>query len=319
MPVTDPDEADKQALAQLDTALRRRLLGQDKAVDTVVRAIRRGRLGLKDPRRPVGCFLLLGPSGVGKTQLCRSLAAALFGSEEALLRFDMSEYMEPHTVSRLLGSPPGYVGHEEGGQLTERVRRNPWSVVLLDELEKAHRDVWSVLLQVMEEGVLTDAQGRKTDFRNTVLVMTSNLGAQRFARGRRLGFNAGGEAEREELERAVLSDASNTFAPEFLNRLDAALVFHPLDGTTLNAITRQLLSETRKRLEKLGVTMAVEEEAVGLLAGKGTREYGARPLRRAIASLVEDPAADLMLSGRLKKGDTLCVSAQGEEVKVRLV
>ena len=319
VPVTDPDEADKQALAQLDTALRRRLLGQDKAVDTVVRAIRRGRLGLKDPRRPVGCFLLLGPSGVGKTQLCRSLAAALFGSEEALLRFDMSEYMEPHTVSRLLGSPPGYVGHEEGGQLTERVRRNPWSVVLLDELEKAHRDVWSVLLQVMEEGVLTDAQGRKTDFRNTVLVMTSNLGAQRFARGRRLGFNAGGEAEREELERAVLSDASNTFAPEFLNRLDAALVFHPLDGTTLNAITRQLLSETRKRLEKLGVTMAVEEEAVGLLAGKGTREYGARPLRRAIASLVEDPAADLMLSGRLKKGDTLCVSAQGDEVKVRLV
>ncbi len=288
-------------------------------MDTVVRAIRRGRLGLKDPRRPVGCFLLLGPSGVGKTQLCRSLAAALFGSEEALLRFDMSEYMEPHTVSRLLGSPPGYVGHEEGGQLTERVRRNPWSVVLLDELEKAHRDVWSVLLQVMEEGVLTDAQGRKTDFRNTVLVMTSNLGAQRFARGRRLGFNAGGEAEREELERAVLSDASNTFAPEFLNRLDAALVFHPLDGTTLNAITRQLLSETRKRLEKLGVTMAVEEEAVGLLAGKGTREYGARPLRRAIASLVEDPAADLMLSGRLKKGDTLCVSAQGDEVKVRLV
>ncbi len=320
VPVDDPDEADKKALAQLDAALRRRLLGQDKAVDTVVKAIRRGRLGLKDPRRPVGCFLLLGPSGVGKTQLCRSLAAALFGSEEALLRFDMSEYMEAHTVSRLLGSPPGYVGHEEGGQLTERVRRNPWSVVLLDELEKAHRDVWSVLLQVMEEGVLTDAQGRKTDFRNTVLVMTSNLGAQRFAKGRRLGFNAGGEAEREELERAVLSDASNTFAPEFLNRLDATLVFHPLDGTTLNAITRQLLSETRKRLEKLGVAMAVEEEAVGLLAGKGSsREYGARPLRRAIASLVEDPAADLMLAGRLKKGDTLCVSAQGDEVKVRLV
>ena len=320
VPVEDPDEADKQALAQLDAALRRRLLGQDKAVDTVVRAIRRGRLGLKDPRRPVGCFLLLGPSGVGKTQLCRSLAAALFGSEEALLRFDMSEYMEAHTVSRLLGSPPGYVGHEEGGQLTERVRRNPWSVVLLDELEKAHRDVWSVLLQVMEEGVLTDAQGRRTDFRNTVLVMTSNLGAQRFAKGKRLGFNAGGETEREELERAVLSDASNTFAPEFLNRLDATLVFHPLDGTTLNAITRQLLSETRKRLEKLGVAMAVEEEAVGLLAGKGSsREYGARPLRRAIASLVEDPAADLMLAGRLKKGDTLCVSAQGDEVKVRLV
>ena len=319
VPVQDPDEADKQALAGLDQALRRHILGQDKAVETVVKAIRRGRLGLKDPRRPVGCFLLLGPSGVGKTQLCRSLAGALFGSEEALLRFDMSEYMERHTVSRLLGSPPGYVGHEEGGQLTERVRRQPWSVVLLDELEKAHRDVWSILLQVMEEGVLTDAQGRKTDFRNTVLVMTSNLGAQRFAKGRRLGFAAGGEAEREELERAVLSDAGNTFAPEFLNRLDATLVFHPLDGATLSAITRQLLSETGRRLDKLGISMAVEEEAVSLLAGQSTREYGARPLRRAIASLVEDPAADLMLSGRLKKGDTLCVSAQGDQVQVRLV
>ncbi len=320
VPVCDPDEADKQALTELDARLRRRLLGQDKAVDTITRAIRRGRLGLKDPRRPVGCFLLLGPSGVGKTQLCRSLAGALFGSEEALLRFDMSEYMEAHTVSRLIGSPPGYVGHEEGGQLTERVRRHPWSVVLLDELEKAHHDIWSILLQVMEEGVLTDAQGRKTDFRNTVLVMTSNLGAQRFAKGRRLGFTAGGEAEREELERAVLSDAANTFAPEFLNRLDAALVFHPLDSATLDEIARQLLSETRRRLEKLGVAMAVEEEAVSLLARRGSsREYGARPLRRAIASLVEDPAADLMLAGQLKKGDTLCVSAQGDEVKVRLV
>ena len=320
VPICDPDEADRKALAELDSQLRRRLLGQDRAVETVVKAIRRGRLGLKDPRRPVGCFLLLGPSGVGKTQLCRSLAAALFGSEEALLRFDMSEYMEGHTVSRLLGSPPGYVGHEEGGQLTERVRRHPWSVVLLDELEKAHRDIWSILLQVMEEGVLTDAQGKKTDFRNTVLVMTSNLGAQRFAKGKRLGFAAGGEAEREELERAVLSDASNTFAPEFLNRLDATLVFHPLSGETLNAITRQLLSETGQRLDKLGIAMAVEEEAVSLLAGKGSnREYGARPLRRAIASLVEDPAADLMLTGQLKKGDTLCVSAQGDQVKVRLV
>ena len=320
VPVCDPDEADRKALAGLDAQLRRRLLGQDRAVDAVVRAIRRGRLGLKDPRRPVGCFLLLGPSGVGKTQLCRSLAAALFGSEEALLRFDMSEYMEAHTVSRLLGSPPGYVGHEEGGQLTERVRRHPWSVVLLDELEKAHHDIWSILLQVMEEGVLTDAQGRKTDFRNTVLVMTSNLGAQRFAKGRRLGFAAGGEAERAELERAVLSDAGNTFAPEFLNRLDATLVFHPLDGDTLSAITRQLLSETRQRLDHLGVSMEVEEGAVSLLARRGSdREYGARPLRRAIASLVEDPAADLMLAGRLKNGDAIKVVAQGGEVQVKLV
>ncbi len=320
VPISDPDEADRKALAGLDQALRQHILGQDRAVELVVKAIRRGRLGLKDPRRPVGCFLLLGPSGVGKTQLCRSLARALFGSEEALLRFDMSEYMEGHTVSRLIGSPPGYVGHEEGGQLTERVRRHPWSVVLLDELEKAHHDIWSLLLQVMEEGVLTDAQGRKTDFRNTVLVMTSNLGAQRFAKGRRLGFAAGGEAEREELERAVLSDAGNTFAPEFLNRLDATLVFHPLDKDTLSAITRQLLDETGKRLDKLGVSMEVEEGAVSLLARRGSdREYGARPLRRAIASLVEDPAADLMLSGRLKQGDAIKVVALGDEVKVKLI
>jgi ATP-dependent Clp protease ATP-binding subunit ClpC len=321
VPVTDPDEADRKALSQLETTLRRSILGQDSAVAAVTRAIRRSRLGLKDPRRPVGCFLLLGPSGVGKTQLCRALAAALFGSQDALLRFDMSEYMEAHTVSRLIGSPPGYVGHEEGGQLTERVRRNPWSVVLLDELEKAHRDIWSVLLQVMEEGVLTDGQGRKTDFRNTVLVMTSNLGAQRFGEGRRLGFaDSGGTAEREELERAVLSDARHTFAPEFLNRLDGTLVFHPLDGDTLGAITRQLLGETGQRLTRLGIGMEVDEEAVTLLSRQGSsREYGARPLRRAISQMVEDPVADLMLAGRLKKGNTLRVLAEDERIQIRLV
>ena len=317
VPVTDPDEAERKALTGLEEQLRRSLLGQDKAVEAVARAIRRSRLGLKDPRRPVGCFLLLGPSGVGKTQLCRSLAQCLFGSQEALLRFDMSEYMEAHSVSRLIGSPPGYVGHEEGGQLTERVRRAPWSVVLLDELEKAHRDIWSVLLQVMEEGVLTDAQGRKTDFRNTVLVMTSNLGARHFARGQRLGFSSGGAAQREEVEGAVLADARNTFAPEFLNRLDEVLVFHPLDQGTLEAVTRQLLGETQERLGKLGVAMETEAAAVELLARQGGgREYGARPLRRAISTLVEDPAADLMLEGRLKKGDTLKVTARGGAVQV---
>ncbi|MGO5023161.1 ATP-dependent Clp protease ATP-binding subunit [Lawsonibacter sp. LCP25S3_G6] len=320
VPVCDPDEADKKALAALEKELHRHLLGQDRAVEAVSKAIRRGRLGLKDPRRPVGTFLLLGPSGVGKTQLCRSLAATLFGSEDALLRFDMSEYMEAHSVSRLIGSPPGYVGHEEGGQLTERVRRHPWSVVLLDELEKAHRDVWSVLLQVMEEGVLTDAQGRKTDFRNTVLVMTSNLGAERFRAGKQLGFTMGQEQEREKIEAEVRSDARKTFAPEFLNRLDSILVFHPLDETTLSAITRQLLEETQQRLKQLGVAMEVEEEAVRLLAREGSdREYGARPLRRAIASLVEDPAADLMLSGQLKEGGILRVSAQDHRVQVKLV
>ena len=320
VPVTDPDEADKKALSTLEKELNRTLLGQDRAVEAVTKAIRRGRLGLKDPRRPVGCFLLLGPSGVGKTQLCRSLASALFGSQEALLRFDMSEYMEAHSVSRLIGSPPGYVGHEEGGQLTERVRKNPWSVVLLDELEKAHRDVWSILLQVMEEGVLTDAQGRRTDFRNTVLVMTSNLGARRFGKRQSLGFHTGGQAEREELERAVLADARSTFAPEFLNRLDATLVFHPLERDTLGQIARQVLLETGARLSKLGVTMEVEDQAVALLADRGAdREYGARPLRRAVSTLVEDPAADLILAGKLKQGDTLRVMAQEGQVRVQLV
>ena len=317
VPVCDPDEADRKALAGLETALCRDLLGQDQAAQTVARAIRRGRLGLKDPRRPVGCFLLLGPTGVGKTQLCRSLARTLFGSEEALLRFDMSEYMESHSVSRLIGSPPGYVGHEEGGQLTERVRRKPWSVVLLDELEKAHRDVWSILLQVMEEGVLTDAQGRKTDFRNTVLVMTSNLGARHFHQKARLGFSQGPEADRSALEQAVLREARNTFAPEFFNRLDAALVFHPLDGQTLAAITQQMLSQTGERLSALGIGLQVEPEAVRLLAQTGAgQDYGARPLRRAIAAQVEDPAADLMLEGCLKKGDSLQVWAEEGQIRV---
>ena len=318
VPVSDPTERDRRALATLEEALHRELLGQDEAARTVARAVRRGRLGLKDPRRPVGCFLLLGPSGVGKTQLCRALASALFGSQEALLRFDMSEYMEGHSVSRLIGSPPGYVGHDEGGQLTERVRRNPWSVVLLDELEKAHRDVWSILLQVMEEGVLTDAQGRRTDFRNTVLVMTSNLGAQHFRAQGRLGFLPEEGADRAAVERAVLAEARRTFAPEFLNRLDGTLVFHPLDGDSLAAITRQLLDQTGERLSALGVSLQVEEDAVRLLARAGSdRDYGARPLRRAIAAQVEDPAADLLLEGALCSGGTLRVVADGDCVQVR--
>ena len=308
VPVGDLEDGDRKALAGLEDTLRTTILGQDQAVEAVARAIRRGRLGLKDPNRPVGSFLLLGPSGVGKTQLCRSLAQTLFGSREALIRFDMSEYMEAHSVSRLIGSPPGYVGHEEGGQLTERVRRNPWSVVLLDELEKAHRDVWSVLLQVMEEGVLTDAQGRKTDFRNVVLVMTSNLGARHFRVGKRLGFGAGETQDRKAVEAAVLAEARATFAPEFLNRLDGVQVFHPLERDTLRAITRQLLEESGKRLSALGVTLEVEEDAVDCLAqGGGEKEYGARPLRRAIAAQVEDPAADLLLAGGIQAGDRLLV------------
>ena len=286
----------------------------------VAQAIRRGRLGLKDPRRPVGCFLLLGPSGVGKTQLCRSLAKTLFGSQDALLRFDMSEYMEAHSVSRLIGAPPGYVGHDEGGQLTERVRRNPWSVVLLDELEKAHRDVWSVLLQVMEEGVLTDAQGRKTDFRNTVLVLTSNLGAQLFQQRQPLGFLSGGEENRKQLEQGVLAQARKTFSPEFLNRLDHILVFHPLDEKALSAITLQLLEQSRQRLSAMGVELQVEDGVVPLLVRRGSsRDYGARPLRRAVTAQVEDPVADLLLASGEAPGGVVRVWAEGDQVQVNLV
>ena len=317
VPVSDPTERDRRALATLEETLHRELLGQDEAARTVARAVRRGRLGLKDPRRPVGCFLLLGPSGVGKTQLCRALASALFGSQEALLRFDMSEYMEGHSVSRLIGSPPGYVGHDEGGQLTERVRRNPWSVVLLDELEKAHRDVWSILLQVMEEGVLTDAQGRRTDFRNTVLVMTSNLGAQHFRAQGRLGFLPEEGADRAAVERAVLAEARRTFAPEFLNRLDGTLVFHPLDGDSLAAITRQLLDQTGERLSALGVSLQVEEDAVRLLARAGSdRDYGARPLRRYLQHTVETLISRKIVSDQVEPGSRITVECRDGELTV---
>ncbi len=320
IPVADLTERDRRALVTLEADLSRELLGQEQAVHAVAQAIRRGRLGLKDPRRPVGCFLLLGPSGVGKTQLCRSLAKTLFGSQDALLRFDMSEYMEAHSVSRLIGAPPGYVGHDEGGQLTERVRRNPWSVVLLDELEKAHRDVWSVLLQVMEEGVLTDAQGRKTDFRNTVLVLTSNLGAQLFQQRQPLGFLSGGEEDRKRLEQGVLAQARKTFSPEFLNRLDHILVFHPLDEKALSAITRQLLEQSRQRLSAMGLELQVEDGVVPLLVRRGaSRDYGARPLRRAVTAQVEDPVADLLLASGESPAGVVRVWAEGERVQVNLV
>lgn len=319
VPVSDPEEQDRQALLCLEDTLRRDILGQDAAVRAVAQSIRRGRLGLTDPNRPTGCFLLLGPSGVGKTHLCRTLAKALFGSEEALIRFDMSEYMESHAVSRLIGSPPGYVGHEEGGQLTGAVRRHPWSVVLLDELEKAHRDIWNLLLQVMEEGVLTDAQGRKTDFRNTILVMTSNLGAKRFAKGQTLGFSTTREAGDRDMEREVLSEAKNVFSPEFWGRLDGALVFHPLDENSLTAIAGHMLQQVGERLQTQGVTLLPDPGAAVFLARKARSSgHGARPLRRLTAQLVADPAAVLILSGALRPGQAIRLSVQDGDLHLAL-
>ena len=321
IPVTSLTRAEADRLLALEGELHRRVVGQDAAVTAVAKAVRRGRVGLKEPDRPTGSFLFLGPTGVGKTELCKALAAALFGTEEALLRFDMSEYMEKHTVSRLLGSPPGYVGHEEGGQLTERVRRRPYSVVLFDEIEKAHPDVWGILLQIMEDGVLTDAQGHKTDFRNTVVVMTSNVGAARLTgKGSRLGFSTGSGGEIrpiQELKAAVLEDLKRVFRPEFLNRVDETIVFQQLTRQELRRIAQRLLDRLRPRLEAREVALQVSDKALELLADTGfDPDYGARPLRRAIRAQVEEPLAELLLSGALGTGGTAVVLADGTQIKI---
>lgn len=317
IPVESITRGEAQRLLELEEELHHRVVGQDEAVRAVCAAIRRGRVGLKEPNRPVGVFLFLGPSGVGKTELCRTLAEALFGSEEALIRFDMSEYMEKHTVSRLVGAPPGYVGHEEGGQLTERVRRRPWSVVLFDEIEKAHSELHNILLQVMEDGVLTDSLGRKTDFRNTVIVMTSNIGARKLvSHAPPMGF-AGGS--REEVRRKeVLAELKRHFQPEFLNRLDETVLFEPLQSEALECITDRMLTGLRGRLAALGVGLKTQKEAVALLADTGgEREQGARPIRRAVRRRVEEPAAQLLLSQTLSSGDTLCLAVEEQELVLR--
>ncbi len=321
VPVTALTRSESDRLLTLEETLHHRVVGQDEAVKAVARAIRRSRVGLKEPNRPVGSFLFLGPTGVGKTELCRALAEALFGSEDALIRFDMSEYMESHTVSRLLGSPPGYVGHEEGGQLTEAVRRKPWSVVLFDEIEKAHEDIWGVLLQVLEDGQLTDAQGRKADLRNCVLILTTNVGARQITARTRLGFSSlseqGGLRPLSEIQEAVMEEAKRTFRPEFLNRLDEIMVFRQLGQEQLSSITQRMLEGLAQRLSGLGITLEVTAEGEAALTRSGfDPDYGARPLRRAIRSQVEDPAASLLLSGKLAAGSTLTVTARESHVEL---
>ena len=322
IPVTSLTRSESDRLLALDDTLRRRVIGQEEAVRAVSQAVRRGRVGLKEPGRPVGSFLFLGPTGVGKTELCKALAAALFGSEDSLIRFDMSEYMEKHTVSRLLGSPPGYVGHEEGGQLTEAVRRKPYSVVLFDEIEKAHEDIWSVLLQALEDGQITDAQGRKADFRSCVIILTSNVGARRITAKGRLGFSARTETDGlrspAEVEHGVMEDVRRTFRPEFLNRLDETVVFHQLGQPELALIAQRMLDDLGSRLTALGVTLEVTPQAREALTRSGfDPDYGARPLRRAIRSQVEDPAAGLLLSGTLPAGSALTVTEEDGKVILR--
>jgi len=311
IPVTRLTEDESERLLRLEDRLHARMVGQEDAVRVVARAIRRGRVGLKDPRRPIGSFLFLGPTGVGKTELCKTLAETMFGDENAMIRLDMSEYMERHTVSRLIGSPPGYVGHEEGGQLTEKVRRRPYSVVLFDEIEKAHEDVWNILLQILEDGRVTDAQGRAVDFKNTVIVMTSNLGADHIlSSGSRLGFDAKDAAadEAEAFARTretVMSELRRTFRPEFLNRIDDIIVFRRLTQGDITEIARRMLRSSAERMAAMGITLQADDEAVEELARQGyDPKYGARPLRRCLQEKLEDAVAEQMLDGTLRSGDT---------------
>ena len=325
IPVTRLTEDESMRLLKLEEKLHQRVVGQDEAVNAVAKAIRRSRVGLKDPKRPIGSFLFLGPTGVGKTELCKTRAEAMFGDENAMVRIDMSEYMEKHTVSRLVGSPPGYVGHEEGGQLTEKVRRKPYSVVLFDEIEKAHEDVWNILLQILEDGIVTDSQGRKVDFKNTIIVMTSNVGAKNItADAARLGFDGGDKDEKESEEAhfgrirdAVMADLKRTFRPEFLNRIDEIIVFRQLTEDNIRQIARRMLDVTGARMAQQGITLEADDDAVAELARDGfDPQYGARPLRRAIQSMVEDAVAEKMLEGELKSGDTAHVRLKDGKVVI---
>lgn len=319
IPVAQLAQEETERLLRLEEILHQRVIGQDEAVRAVGRAIRRARAGLKDPKRPIGSFIFLGPTGVGKTELARALAEALFGDEDAMIRLDMSEYMEKHTVSRLVGAPPGYVGYEEAGQLTEAVRRRPYSVVLFDEIEKAHPDVFNILLQVLEDGRLTDAKGRTVDFRNTVIIMTSNVGATTIKR-ESLGFKAGAGKvaadSYEEMKKRIMEELRRTFRPEFLNRIDEIIVFHALSVEDIKKIVDLMLEQLNKRLKDNNIQVEVTEEAKEILVKEGFDEaYGARPLRRAIQTLIEDPLADEMLQGKFGPGDkVLAVVEEGKIV-----
>lgn len=307
VPVTQLSTEESDRLLHMEDELHRRIVGQDEAVEAVSRAIRRGRVGLKDPKKPIGSFIFLGPTGVGKTELCKALAAAMFGDENAMIRLDMSEYMEKHTVSRLIGSPPGYVGYDEGGQLTEKVRRKPYSVVLFDEIEKAHPDVFNMLLQILDDGVLTDGQGRRVDFKNCIIIMTSNVGAKLISQKQKaFGFAAGAkelEQNEKEIKDAVMGELRNTFRPEFLNRVDDIIVFQRLTKENIKEIASRLLAVLQKRVEDMGIEVTFSDEAVSKIADAGFDDvYGARHLKRAIQSRIEDALSEEMLKGNVKKG-----------------
>ncbi|HJG82956.1 MAG TPA: ATP-dependent Clp protease ATP-binding subunit [Lacrimispora saccharolytica] len=311
IPVRKLSEGESERLLKLESVLHERVVGQEEAVVAVAKAIRRGRVGLKDPKRPIGSFLFLGPTGVGKTELSKALCEAMFGTEHAMIRVDMSEYMEKHSVSRMIGSPPGYVGYDEGGQLSEKVRRNPYSVILFDEIEKAHPDVFNILLQILDDGHITDAQGRKIDFKNTILIMTSNAGAQNIISPKRLGFASENDekANYEFMKERVMEEVKRLFKPEFLNRIDDITVFHPLSRENIRAIAAIMVASIAKRTkEQMNIALTVDSSARDYLAEKGYDEkYGARPLRRTIQTLIEDRLSEEILSGTFKSGDEVTV------------
>lgn len=323
IPVTELTKEESKRLLEMEDELHKRVVGQDKAVSAVARAIRRGRSGLKDPKRPLGSFIFLGPTGVGKTELCKTLGAAMFGDENAVIRFDMSEFMEKHTVSRLVGSPPGYVGYDEGGQLTEKVRRKPYSVILFDEIEKAHPDVFNMLLQILDDGILTDSQGRKVDFKNTVIIMTSNIGAKLIAGDSKsigFGISEGGALNDSDIHTAVMGELKKAFRPEFLNRVDEIIVFNKLTKPQIEQIAERLLQQTKARLKGMDIDMTFTDEVVKLVAEKGFDPiYGARPLKREIQTRVEDPLSEKILDGSIVAGEKYkCVLSNDEVVFERI-
>ena len=325
IPVRQLTEAETTRLLKMEEEISRRLIGQDEAVSAVARAIRRARTGLRDPRRPIGSFLFMGPTGVGKTELARCLARFMFGREDAMVRIDMSEFMERHEVSKLVGAPPGYVGHESGGKLTEIIRRKPYSVILFDEIEKAHPDVFNILLQILDDGKLTDGQGRKVDFRNTVIIMTSNVGAKEAQQGNSLGFGMSAETQSqrdwERTKSIILEEANKLFRPEFLNRIDEIAVFKPLSRDNLMKIIDTMLDDLSQRLDTKGVKINVSDEVKAKILEKGFKpKYGSRPLRRAIQSILEDKLSDFMLAGKISDGGSkINVALDGEELKCEMV
>lgn len=316
IPVKRLAEEETERLKQMEKILHERVVGQEEAIVAVSKAVRRGRVGLKDPNRPIGSFMFLGPTGVGKTELTKALAEAMFGDENAMVRVDMSEYMEKHTVSKMIGSPPGYVGYEEGGQLTEKVRRKPYCVVLFDEIEKAHGDVFNILLQILDDGHITDSRGRRINFKNTIIIMTSNIGARSIISPKKVGFISTEDAEKsyEDMKKNVMEEVKRTFKPEFLNRIDETLVFHPLSTKEIREIADIMIKRLVTRISKnVGIEIQLTEEALDFLGKKGYNQaYGARPLRRTIQTYIEDKLSDEILSGNFKEGDVVSVTVDGE-------